>query len=497
MPNRYNEGLFTNEGVRQLFLLKILYNSAERRTIEELSLRMSLDRRSIYKTVDQINETLQNNKRSSRIEVSSRGEYSFTGNKIDYYRLQGYIVSQEPMTHLAKDFLVNKSVDFYQFCQDNFLSESTLRRYLRKVNQLITPLGLRLSVRKNKIHFLGNEARIRYGLVTFFWRYYHGVTWPFETVDEEKIHHIFSNMFTSLETISYGKRLQLYYYWIISMLRGQAGMEISKEEVPDYFEPLLSDNPAFKIFSERYGKAFPLSDKEIKFAFYLLYIFPDSYKYIQNTSQTLDTLKKYAPKSYDSIRDFLAFVQEIHPKFNILSDEKAEFVAMLIAGRLFVDTFGEIYFNSSSISIVTYAAKQYPNFIPSIQKQIQMKEPELSPNALKGLTLRFGQAYVMAFSPRDFETKVTILLTTDLPLYVDKIMYERLEALLSPRFNYEWITLDKKQRPDLLLSTGPIDEKFLNVPKLFINAQITKKDKEAILKACEQIVIEKEMIQKN
>ena len=53
-----------------------------------------------------------------------------------------------------------------------------------------------------------------------------------------------------------------------------------------------------------------------------------------------------------------------------------------------------------------------------------MKEPELSHNALKGLTLRFGQAYVMEFSPRDFETKVTILLTTDLPLYVDKIMYE-------------------------------------------------------------------------
>lgn len=488
MPNKYNEGLFTNEAVRQLFLLKILYNSMEKRTIEELSLRMALDRRSIYKTVDHINETLQNNKRSSRIVVSSRGEYSFTGDKIDYYRLRGYIVSPEPMTHLAKDFLRNKSVDFYQFCLDNFLSESTLRRYLRKVNQLITPLGLRLSVRKNKIYLLGNEARIRYGLVTFFWRYYHGVVWPFETVDEEKIRHIFSNMFTSLEPISYGKRLQLYYYWIISMLRGQAGIEISKEELPPYFDALLVNNPDFSLFLERYGKAFPLSDVEIKFAFYFLYIFPDSYKYIQNTSQTLDTLKKYAPKSYDSIRYFLAFVQEKHPQFNIRSDEKVDFVAMLIAGRIFVDTFGEMYFNSSSIHSFTYAMNQYPHFIPNIQKQIQIKEPELSPNVLKALTLRFGQAYVMEFSPRDFETKVTILLLTDLPLYIDKIMYERLEALLSPRFNYEWIKLGEKQRPDLLLATGPIEEKFLNVSKLFINAQITQKDKEAILKACDQII---------
>lgn len=47
-----------------------------------------------------------------------------------------------------------------------------------------------------------------------------------------------------------------------------------------------------------------------------------------------------------------------------------------------------------------------------------MKEPELSPNALKALTLRFGQAYVMEFSLRDFEAKVTILLNRKLQVQV-------------------------------------------------------------------------------
>lgn len=88
---------------------------------------------------------------------------------------------------------------------------------------------------------------------------------------------------------------------------------------------------------------------------------------------------------------------------------------MLISGRIFVDTFKDIYFNSSALTIFTYSANNYPHFLPSIKKYIKETSPQLSENMMKSLTLRYAQAYAAEFSPRDFEVELLILLDTDLP----------------------------------------------------------------------------------
>lgn len=43
-------------------------------------------------------------------------------------------------------------------------------------------------------------------------------------------------------------------------------------------------------------------------------------------------------------------------------------------------------------------------------------ELSLSPNSLKALTLRYSQAYVSEFSPRNFESKIKMMLDTDVPM---------------------------------------------------------------------------------
>ena len=110
---------------------------------------------------------------------------------------------------------------------------------------------------------------------------------------------------------------------------------------------------------------------------------------------------------------------------------------------------------------------------------------------IKSVTLRYAQAYAAEFSPRDFEAKLLILLDTDFPLYVDVIMRKRLDHLLSPRFNYEWVSLKQKVLPDLLLATGPTDLRFSKVPKLFINAEVSEQDRKNILEKCEELVLQK------
>ena len=149
------------------------------------------------------------------IEAISRGQYIFRGNKIDYFRVRGQIVNDEPMMNLAKEFLTHKEVDFSNFCTENFMSESTLRKYIRNANELLIPLGIRINICQGNVRIVGNEASIRYCLVSLFWRYFRGIYWPFKEVERETLDRFISSLTSVSEGISYGKRLQLTYYWAV------------------------------------------------------------------------------------------------------------------------------------------------------------------------------------------------------------------------------------------------------------------------------------------
>lgn len=492
MAQSYIENIYSKEAVRQLFLLKLLYNSPQAIDIETLTFQMAVDRRSIYKTIEQLNAIIEEERLKTGIYVSSRGEYTYTGNKLDYYRLRGLIVKEEPMMQLAKRFLERRTILFSEFCAEHFISESTFKRYIGKANSLLKSLGIRISIKKNEIHVQGAEANIRYSLISFFWRVYHGVSWPFKNINEIHVHHTIDKLLRYSGHISYGKKRQLSYFFAVYILRAQAGFTIEKKELPSYFEALVYTNPIFERFSIKFVERFPLEKKELGFIYLSLYIFPNSYNYIQNSSETLEVLTTQGYDTYSSIKNFVAFIKEKHPDFDITAPEKKDFVAMLIASRIFIDIFENIYFNSSALSIFSYAQKNFPHLLPSIQEGIKKFEPDLSPNNLKALSLRYAQAYVMEFSPRDFEPKIHILLDTDMPMYTDKIMRERLNAILSPKFNYQWVKAEEKVRPDLLFATGVTADKFSKVPTVYLNAEVSKKDKEAIIEACEKLIQEKQ-----
>ena len=123
-----------------------------------------------------------------------------------------------------------------------------------------------------------------------------------------------------------------------------------------------------------------------------------------------------------------------------------------------------------------------------IKKSILSHEPKLSENTLKSLALRYGQAYIMEFSPHDFEPEINILLITDNAMYVDKIMEQRITNLLDNRFNFTLSVTQPKSTPDLIIGTDTIDNKYPNIERLFINPEVSKKDREKIFTACSEIL---------
>ena len=161
---------------------------------------------------------------------------------------------------------------------------------------------------------------------------------------------------------------------------------------------------------------------------------------------------------------------------------------MLVSGRIFVDVFGDVFFNSSDIRIFKHANTQYPNLLPTIEKVVQVIEPNLSKNTLISIASKYAQTYILEFSPQDFEPEIKILLLSDVALYVDMITQERVHNLLRDKYNFTLETDFSTKKPDLVIATGMIENKYKDSMVIYINSQITIKDALNILLACKEIL---------
>ncbi|MDT2742371.1 helix-turn-helix domain-containing protein [Lactococcus garvieae] len=486
--NNYFEYIFSNDTNVELQILESIYNSTYGLDMDELITKVDLNRKTIHKHLDNINEVTGKYYDTGDSIAFQKRKYVFLGDRKHYYSLKCNMMKSEILVILIELFLSTKSVDLTLFCKNNFISESTLKRKLQKINILLESIGVRFVIRKNQIYILGEERIVRYCLISLLWRIYRGIEWPFKDVNEETIDNLISSIISSGRYINEGKRKHLAFYLAVFISRAQSGNSISKEFLPEYSEELINSSNYMEKLSKLIERDIPLPAVELDFLLLIFYIFPECYDKFHSIDTTLSILKKYSRRSYSSIMHFISFIKKKHPKWEETQPENPFFWPMLISGRIFVDIFKSAFFNSSAINIFKHATRDYPSLKPMIKKSILSHEPKLSGSTLKSLALRYGQAYVIEFSPHDFEPKINILLITDNAMYVDKIMAQRINNLLENRFNFTLSVTQPESTPDLIIGTDVIDTKYPNIERLFINSEVSKKDREKIITACSEIL---------
>jgi hypothetical protein len=486
--NHYIEYLFSKDTCHQLIILKALFSSSSGLDIEALTKIINVDRRTIYSHLNYIKELCKKHEDSGSIDVSKKWEYYFSGNIVEYHNLRSYLLENEYILKLSELFLENSSVNFSDFCQENFIGESTLKRKISKANILLRTTDIRIIFRKNCLYIEGEERKIRYCLISLLWRSYRGTRWPFRQIEEEAIDSILSTVLSDGRKISYGKQKQLSLYLAVFISRAKTNHIILEENLPSYSKQLIQNNKYLPKLSNIVKKFFDIPDEEIAFILLTFYTFPECYDYFQKTDDTLDVLKKYSKKSYYSVIKFVNFIEKKHPEWDRNGPSSSFFWSMLVSGRIFVDIFGDLYFNSSDVRIFSQAKTEYPNLMPTIEKRILLVESDLSKNTLKSLTLRYAQAYISEFSPQDFEPEIRILLLSDAALYIDLITQERIGNLLRDKYNFILEFDFSTKKPDLVLATGRIDTEDKSSKVVYISYGITIKDAKNILTACQEIL---------
>ncbi|WP_390406444.1 helix-turn-helix domain-containing protein [Lacticaseibacillus jixiensis] len=109
---------------------------------------------------------------TQQLPVSVDVYRSFLVNHALLYRLVDYVV-QAPAASLT------------QFCEQEFISRSTISRKLRALNECLAQYHIRF--RLARFDFVGSELNIRYFLYTMYWWAHRGVAWVFEHIAKDQL----------------------------------------------------------------------------------------------------------------------------------------------------------------------------------------------------------------------------------------------------------------------------------------------------------------------
>jgi len=160
-------------------------------TINDLSLRMNVSYQQSYNIFQELVTDMQDltglSNKLAKKQLSATDPFPVS---VDEYRL--YLLQQAIQFEFL-DYLVqstNPSVD--KFCQEHFISRSTLLRKTTTLRDFLASYDVKLSL--TQATFIGDEKQIRLFLYTFYWLSFHGLKWPFKTPTMPVIHQQYDQL---------------------------------------------------------------------------------------------------------------------------------------------------------------------------------------------------------------------------------------------------------------------------------------------------------------
>lgn len=491
---------FGSDIKREIELLRFLYKQNRFVSIEEISHVLKMDRRSIQKYYDfLVHSPLLTYEDRENILISKYGlGYKFVGTKKDYKALTKQVLQSNPFFELFETLFLENEINLVKFAYENYVSESTVRKRLYELEKLLDPIGFTLKKNKGYVYLEGNEARIRYFMVTFFWRTFSGLHWPFPNISEEKCTQISRNIYQAAQIEVNEIEIRITTYLLATnVVRYRKGYRIDPDTLR--LEPPLTEGDQL-LFSQLIGKD-TLIFKQLQNELDQHYVFDSTeidfiYYWLQSSlgsSFSDEQLNDYFPHSFSQSKtttDLKKLIIAISKDSDLkkLSAEKKQLILRtILTGFLSVELFGDTDHTLTGYDMYDFVSQNFPNLFIQSEKILTTLNIYEEERKRKGLALHVATAWTLIFPPSKFMKPIKIKLETDLPPVLEQNIKERIEAPFKNFYNIDIQSNFNDDEYDLYLSTASLTETLIEHPVLLINAQVTLNDLLMIQKEIEAI----------
>ena len=443
-----------------LNILDLVSESHRWYSVNEISIELNVVERTVQRYIHTLKDLIDdyNEERDHHIAISYE-KYKGVLLEIDsgsnYMELKSYILENDETMKLFKLIIFEEFQSISRYSQDNFVSENSTRKSLKKIKEFLSQYNLTLS--RSSFIIEGEEKQIRLIIYICSWIIFKGVTWPFDFISQEKVYlsvdHFSEEMNIGFSVIH---RKQMAYMLAVNILRLRKKHVITMEpEWKNYANlPKLIDGlPVLKAFIADYNVYI-----ESELYFYLLSVQfkPKLYESPEYRKRVLDYHKKMNSNVYQATESFMTYFNDkIVP---IPSELKERFFLTSFCSHLFCQLFSDIQVDIDGHTIFRDMESDYPN----LKKKLSHSLKELHELTNEKLFLQEDfllQKYVQLFSSIEaltyYEPKIPVFLDSDLPYLVKNNIRDQITNRFKYDFNVQFVTKDEADEAVLVLTNIP------------------------------------------
>lgn len=462
------ESLFDRKTFFQRRML-LLLNSTNGRWVssEWLGDQLGLSKRTTLNTINDLaNQVAVFRPDQFTFELSkSRGVSLNVENDADIYELITFIVKQCATVGMLESLLTEEFESVKSYAMRHFISESTVRRDLNKIQELLANYSIEIGRERAKL--LGEEHQIRMFMGIFYWSVYRGSSWPFKYVDERLmetfVEDLLNNEATVYPKIPLGHKKQMAYLFAEATIRTRKGNFV--QMTPAFAKP-LKQSFLYPCFERRIGELHGIvNDKhsEIPFFFAAWLVLPETMDILKK--EILDrSLAKLADEKgpiYLATDLMMTRFQEVFRP--IEEEEQVRFRAYVTGSHYFA-----YYFKGFNTDVTgnTYRHtffKRYPKLVAKTRRFItDLYRESRNPIFLEVdyLLISYLRNIFFLDEPCQYEVPIHVMIESDMSGLLMEKFIQQINGYFSYLYNLKFHDVfDCHELPvDVLLTTGNMAE---------------------------------------
>ncbi|WP_271492025.1 helix-turn-helix domain-containing protein [Enterococcus sp. 5H] len=428
--------IFDFESNKLLELFTLLNTANDVYSIEELSSKLQVDPKTILKYIKKLGELFELYYLADQLTISNIIRNQF------YLKKDNELVSEQflinylnslPEIIFLKSIIEGNKIQTMQFAETLSISESSLRRRVRKISNWLEHRNLYL--KRGTYELIGDEAQIRAFILHFYWFVYRGIKNSFLQQENEEstlltnhILHFFQLQVNDLQKESILRIVQ------ITNWRYQKGKEINfKEEWYQY----ITASRLFSKFVEalRHTESTFLQNMD-ELAYVYLTIQASFLPYYGKSLQGF-TIQEHFLEKTTSYMNTLCVANNLKQKFwEKEFDFTQENLAAFLSFHLYYEMiYGFSFERDQSVPIIK---EKYPAFsakLEAVLLEVVNGNSYLNIIPKSNQFYRYFMILTSVISPIYYERKIVICIMTDFSIEKEHELGKRLRHFFYGKFN--------------------------------------------------------------
>lgn len=379
----------------------------------------------------------------------------------DVHQLVAEVVRNCHTVRIFEELLTEDFDNVRNYALDNFISESTVRRCLYRIQNLLKRYHIELGRENNRL--IGEERQIRMFMMIFFWSIYRGRSWPFKHVNEQRVEayvdQVLNSEFTVHPKIPYAYKKQVAFIFAEGIIRARKGklVQFSPEVALRITNNVLY--PRFrKIMCEDSGES-DIKISEIPF-FFLVWLSMSKTTEIFTESVLSKLIQEQAEKRTQIYQTTELMLTRFQEKFFTISQEKIwRFRACVLSNHCFAYYFKGFNVDTTGNTYKEIFSENFPRLIEKTSCFIDdLYKESKNPIFLEKdyLLIPYLKNILFLDDPCKYEVPITMLVESDMPSLLTNNLIQQIIGYFTYLYNLTVAdSLEtESSEVDILLTTG-------------------------------------------